>query len=132
MQNLLSQVPGPQYINNNLVGDGLNTGGYRFNQRDNETRDNVTGKLDYNITTRHAVSASYLLEPRQLRPARRRKRLLGHSQGHQPDALPTLLALSWRWTPSARLTNEVRAGFNLTYGILLHLAAISAPTSSPA
>src|SRR5205085_430477 len=26
------------------------------------------------------------------------------------------LATSWRWTPSARLTNEVRAGFNLTYG----------------
>ncbi len=26
------------------------------------------------------------------------------------------VATSWRWTPSARLTNEVRGGFNLTYG----------------
>src|SRR6185369_2779384 len=26
------------------------------------------------------------------------------------------VATSWRWTPTARLTNEVRAGFNLTYG----------------
>ena len=30
-----------------------------------------------------------------------------------------LVAVSWRWTPGARLTNEVRAGFNLTYGYFL-------------
>ena len=29
------------------------------------------------------------------------------------------MAVSWRWTPGARLTNEVRAGFNLTYGYFL-------------
>src|SRR5262249_26083724 len=37
MAGILAQVPGPQYINNSLVGDGLNTGGYRFNQLANET-----------------------------------------------------------------------------------------------
>ena len=31
-----------------------------------------------------------------------------------------LVALSWRWTPGAALTNEVRGGFNLTYGYFLN------------
>ncbi len=115
IQNLLTQVPAASLINSNVVGDGLNTAGYRFNQRDNETRDNVTGKLDYNISTRHAVSGSYLWN---------------RDNSDRPDAendysaIPKVynpthahfLATSWRWTPSARLTNEVRAGFNMTYG----------------
>jgi Carboxypeptidase regulatory-like domain len=116
MQKLLDQVP--TTINSSLVGDGLNTGGYRFNQRDNETRDNVTGKIDYNLSTKHAISGSYLWN---------------RDNSDRPDAEndyslvpkvynPThsnLLAVSWRWTPGARLTNEVRAGFNLTYGYFL-------------
>jgi Carboxypeptidase regulatory-like domain len=116
MQTLLNQVPAT--INSPLVGDGLNTGGYRFNQRNNETRDNVTGKIDYNLSTRHAISGSYLWN---------------RDNSDRPDAEndysqipkvynPThanLLAASWRWTPGARLTNEVRAGFNLTYAYFL-------------
>ena len=118
MAALLAQVPGAQYINNSDVGDGLNTGGYRFNQRDDETRDNITGKIDYNITTKHAVSGSfswnrdnsdradiendYSLVPKVTNPTNAK-----------------LLAASWRFTPTARLTNEVRAGFNLTYAYFL-------------
>ena len=113
MAALLAQVPGPQFINNNEVGDGLNTGGYRFNQRDNEIRDNVTGKIDYNITTRHAVSGSFSWNrDNSDRPD------LENDYVPVPKATnPTnakLLAVSWRFTPTARLTNEVRAGFNLT------------------
>ena len=118
MQTLLNQVPGPQYINTNIVGDGLNTGGYRFNQRDNETRDNVTGKIDYNISTKNAVSGSYLWNrDNSDRPD------LENDYSVIPKAYnPThanFVALSWRLTPTARLTNEVRAGFNLTYGYFL-------------
>jgi len=115
MQGLLNQVPGPQFTNNELVGDGLNTAGYRFNQRSNETRDNITGKIDYNLNTKHAISGSYLWN---------------RDNSDRPDAendfsaIPKVtnpthahfLATSWRWTPTARLTNEVRAGFNMTYG----------------
>jgi hypothetical protein len=100
------------------VGDGRNTGGYRFNQRDNELNDNVTGKIDYNLSPRHAISGSYLWN---------------RDNADRPDAEndyalipkitnPThanLVALSWRWTPTARLTNELRGGFNLTYGYFL-------------
>jgi len=118
MQSLLSLVPGPEHINNSLIGDGLNTGGYRFNQRDNETRDNLTGKIDYNLSTKHAISATYLWN---------------RDNSDRPDlendysVIPKMynpthanfVSTSWRWTPSARLTNEVRAGFNLTYGYFL-------------
>lgn len=118
VQTILNQVPGAQFINTNTVGDGLNTGGYRFNQRDNETRDNITAKIDYNLSTKHAISGSYAYN---------------RDDSDRPDAEndfsavpkvfnPThanLLALSWRWTPSGNLTNEVRAGFNLTYGYFL-------------
>jgi hypothetical protein len=118
IQTLLAQVPTPDKINNADVGDGRNTGGYRFNQRDNELNDNVTGKIDYNLSPRHAISGSYLWN---------------RDNSDRPDAEndyslipkitnPThanLVALSWRWTPTARLTNEVRGGFNLTYSYFL-------------
>jgi hypothetical protein len=118
MQGLLDQVPGPQYINDKLVGDGLNFAGYRFNQRDNGTRDNVTGRIDYNLSTAHVLGGTYAWN---------------RYNSDRPDAendysaIPKVynpthsnfLALSWRWTPTARLTNHLRAGFNLTYSYFL-------------
>jgi len=59
MQALINQIPTPDQANNTLVGDGRNTTGYRFNMRSNEIRDNITGKLDYNISTRQAVSGTF-------------------------------------------------------------------------
>ena len=117
MQPILAQVP--TTINNSDVGDGRNTGGYRFNQRDNELLDNVTGKLDYNINPRHAVSWTYAHNrDNSDRPD------ASNNYGLVPAVTnPThadLVALSWRWTPSATLTNEVRGGFNLTYAYFLN------------
>src|SRR4051812_179814 len=118
IQPILALVPGPQFINSNTVGDGLNTGGYRFNERDNGIRDNITGKIDYNVSTRHALSGAYSWNRYNLdRP----------DGENDYSAIPKvfnpthgkLLALSWRWTPSGRLTNEVRGGFNLTDGYFL-------------
>ena len=118
MQALLNQVPGPQFINNHEVGDGLNTAGYRFNQRDNETRDNVTGKIDYNISTRHAISGSYLWNRDNSDRPDLENDYSAIPKVYNPDARQ-FPGASWRWTPTARLTNEVRAGFNLTYGYFL-------------
>ncbi len=113
IQPILAKVPGAQFINTTIVGDGLNTSGYRFNQRDNGIRDNVTGKLDYNLSTKHALSGSYSWNRYNLdRPDAE------NDYSFVPKVFnPThgkLLAASWRFTPSGRLTNEVRAGFNLT------------------
>ncbi len=118
IQALLAQVPTPDKINNADLGDGRNTGGYRFNQQANQLNDNLTGKIDYNLSPRHAISGSYLWN---------------RDNSDRPDAEndyslvpkitnPThanLVAISWRWTPTARLTNELRGGFNLTYGYFL-------------
>lgn len=121
MQGLLQQVP--TTINSYEVGDSTpgalrNTAGYRFNQRDNETRDNVTGKIDFNLSTKNVLSGSYLWD---------------RDNADRPDAEndfalipkvtnPThanLLSLAWRTTPSAHLTNELRGGFDLTYSYFL-------------
>jgi hypothetical protein len=115
MQAEIAEIPPPSAINNNLVGDGLNTGGYLFNMRDNGTRDNLTGKLDYNISTRNSLALSYLWNRYNLdRPD------LENDYSTIPKATnPThtnFLAFSWRTTPTSRITNEVRAGFNLSYG----------------
>ncbi|HKE27325.1 MAG TPA: TonB-dependent receptor [Bryobacteraceae bacterium] len=118
MQTELNLVPGPQFINDNLVGDGLNTGGYRFDQRSNETRDNVTGKIDYNISTAHAVSGSYAWNRDNLDRPDLENDYSTTPKAYNPNH-SNFLALSWRWTPTARLTNEVRAGFNLTWGYFL-------------
>ena len=118
IQSLLQQVPGPEKINSSAVGDGRNTGGYRFNMRSNDLFDNLTGKLDYSVSARHAVSGTYSWN---------------RNNSDRPDSEndysvvpkvtnPThsnLLASAWRWTPSSRVTNELTGGFNRTYGYFL-------------
>jgi len=123
IQKLMQQVPSGAAINNFDVGDsspGLlkNTAGYRFNQQDNEVRDNVTVRLDYNLSTRQVFTGSYLWN---------------RDNAQRPDlesdfsAIPRLtnpnhsnfLSTGWRWTPSATLTNELRGGFNLAPGDFL-------------
>jgi hypothetical protein len=118
IQTLLAQVPTPDKINNADVGDGRNTGGYRFNQRDNQLNDNVTGKIDYNLSPRHAISGSYLWNrDNSDRPDAENDYSLAPKVTNPTHA--NLVAISWRWTPTARLTNEVRGGFNLTYAYFL-------------
>jgi hypothetical protein len=119
MQNLLNQVPGPQNINNFQAGDstsGLlrNVAGYRFNIRDNEVRDQITGKIDYVMSVKNTFSGTY---------AWNRDNVDRPDPDYQNDYSKTpkvsnrdninLFSASWRWTPTARLTNELRGGFNL-------------------
>jgi len=115
MQTLLQQVPAASFINNFEAGDGRNTAGYRFNQRSNEVRDNVTARLDYNLSTRHVFSGSYLWNRDNLdRPDEELDyspvpRITNPNHSH-------FLSLGWRWTPTATITNELRGGFNLAPG----------------
>jgi hypothetical protein len=116
---LLAQVPTPDKANSAEVGDGLNTTGYRFNQRANELQDNATARIDYNPRPSHAIGGSYMYN---------------RDNSDRPDAStgfdlipktynPThahLMSANWRWTPSSTLTNELRGGFNRTYGYFLN------------
>jgi hypothetical protein len=117
MSKLLAQVPGPQFINSFRVGDSqpgflANTAGYGFLVRNNQERDNATGKLDYYITPRNSVTATY---------AWNRDRVDRPDVGIAYNTTPlfqnndarNLLAVAWRTNPSPNLTNEVRAGMNI-------------------
>ena len=110
---LLSSVPTTG--NNTSVGDGLNTTGFSFNARNNETRDNVTTKLDFNLSTKHVFSFSHVWN---------------RDIVDRPDYTPfytvipviyndnsnRLVSASWRWTPTSTLTNELRGGVNRSPG----------------
>jgi hypothetical protein len=117
---LLAQVPGADKINNFDVGDSRstllrNTAGYRFRVRDNRTRDNYTGKIDYVLSTRHVFVGSYLWN---------RDNMDRSDISNDYSAVPktsndnhaNFASFAWRWTPSARMTNELRGGFNLSPG----------------
>ena len=104
---MLAQLPAP---NNTDVGDGLNTTGYRFNARSNEFRDQFVFKGDYYLTSKHSFTGTYNYISN---PTDR------NDQGAFYTVIPpvsntikdNLLALSWRWTASPTLTNELRGGF---------------------
>ena len=120
IQNILQQVPAGKAINNFDVGDstpGLlkNTAGYRFNQRNNEVRDNITGRGDYNFSSKHVFTGTYIWNRDNTdRPDLETDfspipRITNPNHSH-------FLSAGWRWTPSASLTNELRGGFNLAPG----------------
>jgi len=103
-------------INNPSIGDGLNTGGYSFNQRNNETRDNTSMRLDWNPAAHHSFSGTYAWNRDVLdRPGSG----LGLTDTY--DAVPpnynndkeNFLSAAWRWSPTPNFTNEVRFGFDL-------------------
>ena len=113
VQALLSQVPTTG--NNNQIGDQLNTTGYTFNARGNETRDNVTGKLDYYLTQRHAFSTSYIWN-RDVVDRPDSGSFYTVAPPISNDNVNHFLSSSWRWSPRATLTNELRGGFDRQLG----------------
>lgn len=114
MNQLLSQVPGPQFINNYRVGDSLpgellNTAGYNYLVRDNRSRDNAEGRLDYYINSTNSVGATYLWNRDQVdRPDVTVS--YGPIPPFQNNDARNFLATWWRSNPRPNLTNEVRAG----------------------
>ena len=118
MQALLSQVPDADKINNTELGDGRNTGGYRFNQRSNETQDNVHGHLDYNLSTKHAFSGTFAWNRQNTDRPDAENDFSIIPKATNPNH-SNFLSASWRSTPTARLTNELHGGFNLTVGDFL-------------
>jgi hypothetical protein len=100
--------------NNALSGDGRNTIGYSFSQKQNQDREAVTTRFDFDLNSQHSFGSIYTY----------RKELLmrpdvdngGYSDipfGFQ-DAQTYTTNSFWRWTPSASLTNEVRGALQLS------------------
>jgi len=104
---MIDQLPQP---NSTALGDGLNTSGYQFNARNNEYRDQFVYRGDYYLSSKHSFSGTYnYIDNPTDRPD------LGAFFTTVPPVSNTitdhLLSLSWRWTASPTLTNEVRGGF---------------------
>jgi len=109
IQNLLSKLPTASNTSN--VGDQRNTTGYAFNAQDNETRDNVTGKLDYYLNTSHNFSATYSWN----RDIADRPDLGSFYTTLPPiynDSGANFFSAAWRWSVSPTFTNELRGGLN--------------------
>jgi hypothetical protein len=116
MQALINQIPSPAKINNYRVGDSqpgqlLNTAGYSYFVRSNQDRDHYTGRIDYNLSPKNVIAGSYAYNRNTVdRPD------VGVSYNpvspFYNDDHVKFASLSWRYSPSATLTNEVRGGLN--------------------
>ena len=112
---LLAQAP--TTINNASIGDGLNTGGHSFNQRNNQSRDNTSLRVDWNPAPRHSFSGTYAWNRYFIdRPGSTLN--LPNSYSDVPVVYNSeddnFVSAAWRWTPASTFTNEVRFGFNLS------------------
>ncbi|MBL8240717.1 MAG: TonB-dependent receptor [Bryobacterales bacterium] len=118
---LISLVPGPDKINNFRVGDSSdsllrNTAGYSFLARNNRTRDNLLGKIDYILSTANTFTGSFTWNRDILdRPADTNN--FAAVPEIFNDNSSKLFSVAWRWTPSATTTNELRVGGNLAPGV---------------
>jgi hypothetical protein len=114
-QSLLSLVP--TAYNNYRLGDSSasllrNTAGYSFNDRYNRTRDNATGTFDYNLSTRNTFHLSYIYS-RDLLDRPDCDTTFHTTPACRNDDATRFASGSWRFNPTASLTNEARFGFNL-------------------
>jgi hypothetical protein len=117
MSALLAQVPDASKINNYRVGDSqpgqlMNTAGYSYLVRNNEDRDNLTGRLDYYVATKHSLMTSIAWNRDTVdRPDVG----VGYEtvSPFQNNDARRFLSSAWRWSPRPNFTNEVRGGFNL-------------------
>ena len=123
VQSLINQIPTPDRINNFRAGDSTptlmrNTGGYSFQAQNNDTRDNATFKIDYNLSPKHVFATTYAWNrDNQDRPDADSDYSVAATVVNPNHS--HFLSSSWRWNPSARLVNEVRGGFNLAPGDFL-------------
>ena len=94
-------------------GDRLNTTGLRFLQRANTDRDKYSARFDYDLSERHTINGVYSYTDERLtdRPDVDTPSGYGAVPVFNQPATRQFLALAYRWSPTARLTNEVRGGY---------------------
>ena len=105
--NYLANIASRYPANDTTVGDGINTGGFRFNARTPTTQDTFIGKFDFNLTSRQTlfVRGNYQDDLVKLAP-------------DLPDTTPPSLwyhpkglAVGHTWVINERVVNKVNYGF---------------------
>ncbi|MEP7364951.1 MAG: TonB-dependent receptor [Acidobacteriota bacterium] len=114
---VLQQLPGADKINNFNLGDSnnallRNTAGYRFNARNNTTRDNLLAKVDYLHSAKNTISGTYSWNTER---TDRNDSTIANDYSVVPqvynDTSRPLVSAAWRTNPNPRFTNELRGGF---------------------
>jgi hypothetical protein len=112
IQKFLALTPAP---NNFRIGDGLNTAGFAFQAPQEERQVDFTVRIDHNFNSKNSIFGRW---------AHGHQNTVGDTAnaGLQPfpgapnvvntNRQPRNLAISWRYTPNPRITNEVIAGMN--------------------
>src|SRR5215813_792279 len=91
--------------------DNLNTTGFSFRQPNNQDRNSYVTRIDYDISEKHTINGVFTYnKENNLRPD------VDGNDGFSPTPVTVqsstnkLFVLAYRWTPTARLTNELRGG----------------------
>jgi hypothetical protein len=91
--------------------DNVNTTGFSFRQPNNQDRNSYVTRIDYDISEKHTINGVFTYnKENNLRPD------VDGNDGFSPipatvqSSANKLFVLAYRWTPTARLTNELRGG----------------------
>ena len=112
IQGLVTSAPLPNRFN---VGDGLNTAGYAFAAPSQERQHDITFKIDHTINAKNIVYARVSWGQQNTNCDSANGGLyLFPGTGCQVNTKrdPKNMAYNWRWSPTARLTNEFVFGLN--------------------
>jgi hypothetical protein len=114
---VLASLPGSAQINDFRVGDSVrgqlnNFGGYAFQQREDQDIHLGLGKLDFVANRKNTFTFAYsVMNDRQDIP------FLSTAAYATPNVYTSsrtnLISGSWRYNPTATLTNEFRVGMNM-------------------
>ncbi|HVQ37873.1 MAG TPA: hypothetical protein VMS31_10095, partial [Pyrinomonadaceae bacterium] len=116
----------PAAGNNVTLGDQFNTTGLTFSRANNQDREGITTRFDYEVSSSQAVKVvySYKKELLMRNDLEAQQGAVACCYGSTPsgfqDAHTKFLALSWRWSPTPTLTNEVSGGWQRsdpTFGV---------------
>ncbi len=93
-------------VNDSTIGDGLNTGGYRFNAATRDDQNTYIGRLDYNLAQNHILSGRFNYQNDK-----------GTATSRFPDTVsaptwthPKGFAINHAWTINNSLVNNARYG----------------------
>ncbi|HVF58154.1 MAG TPA: TonB-dependent receptor [Pyrinomonadaceae bacterium] len=117
IQSLIGMTPLP---NNFTTGDGLNTAGFTFSAPTVERQYDLTFKIDHNFNERNSMYVRYAQGEQNTIGDSGNANVIGGGPFAFPDSPrnvdtfrnPKNLAVNYRWTPTATMTNELVVGFN--------------------
>ena len=116
----------PTTSNNSRAGDGVNTLGYQFNARSNNTQDNTGFRADYQLNSHNMFTGSYhwnrqIVDRPDIDTSFNKIPVVSNNDKTH------FLSTAWRWNSGGNVTNEARFGFDLAPAIFASTQNFSKP-----